>query len=76
MANRETEITRVDDFDGDGTVFLAEIVRFPVGVAPYVRITLNGGNHVTTIDLNPEDLGNFCWLLDKARKAAMKALVR
>lgn len=74
-ATAATKITPVDGFDGDGTVFRAEIVRFPVGSAPYVRITLDGGDHVTTIDLNPEDLGNLCWLLEKARTAAMKALV-
>lgn len=67
------KVTLVADFDGDGTVFRADIVR-NLSPHPYVRLTINSGNHQTTVDLGPEDLGNFAHLVAKAQKAAIKAL--
>lgn len=68
------KITLVDDFDGDGFVCRAEVVK-DLSPAPRVRLTINSGNHATTLDLNPEDLGNFIHLMENSRKHAMKALV-
>lgn len=63
------------DFDGDGVVFVGEIITYPIAPAPYLRLTFNSGNHSTRVELNPEDLGNFADLIAKAQKQAIAALV-
>lgn len=68
-------VTKVDDFDGDGFVIRADVVIYPISGTPIVRLTFNSGNHDTTVELCPEDLGHMVWLMERAQKAVVKALV-
>ena len=61
-----------EDFDGDGTVYCAEIVKASVGNQLYLQLTFNSGNHLTSVFLGKEDFEGFMLLLGKAGFAFME----
>lgn len=69
-------ITTVDDFDGDGVVIRADIVKYQIAPVSCVRLTFNSGSHQTTVELSPDDFENMGWLIRKAEKAMVKLLVK
>lgn len=68
-------ITPVKDFDGDGVVISADIVKYAISPTTYIRLTFNSGSHQTTVELNPDDLSNMAWLIGKAQKAVTKPIL-
>jgi hypothetical protein len=73
---KSTETTHwATDFDGDGAVFGAAIVSYEHSRQPILRLTFHTGNHVTTVELNPEDLGNFADMIAKTQAKAIGVAV-